>query len=372
MINKDNLVSQINHIAEFKNKNLEKVFFTQYINNARKNIGIVAVLTGIIFLLLIFFDFFIYKEFSCPFLYNISIRIFIFLLSLILLWISQKVKSPNIIINTFFIYEIIFVLSYQIMIILVPKDPIFMDQAMAFLLILFASFLIPGRWIYCLLFSLGIMAEFLIAAPKYINHIPFHQYIGVFIYFLIAILFAAIYSFNINVYKRMQYLRENQLEQLAVTDPLTNIYNRQKFDRAFVQWLNIAKTEETVFAIIMFDLDNFKVLNDTLGHMTGDKVLIECVNVVSVHLRSRDVFARWGGEEFMILLPHTGLEEAAIIAERLRQTIEKSFSTYKPKITASFGVTQYKKDDTTDTIIMRVDSNLYIAKKQGKNCIYFN
>ncbi|ULQ58899.1 GGDEF domain-containing protein [Brucepastera parasyntrophica] len=218
-------------------------------------------------------------------------------------------------------------------------------------------------------FSICVAIGFLITIPAYAGNIPVYQYVGVGIYFVCAILLASIYSYNLNVVRRIQYIKENQLEIMSVTDSLTNIYNRQMFDRTFEKWIQAADSNGSSFSIIMFDLDNFKMLNDSLGHLTGDRVLIDCVEIVRSNLREGDIFARWGGEEFMVLLPRSDLRQASDVAERLRAAIEVYFNAKNIQITASFGATQFRQGDTTDSIIMRVDDNLYSAKEAGKNTV---
>jgi diguanylate cyclase (GGDEF)-like protein len=119
----------------------------------------------------------------------------------------------------------------------------------------------------------------------------------------------------------------------------------------------------------MYDIDYFKNINDTYGHLIGDQVLIKMSNLVLHYIRDVDILARWGGEEFMILLPETNLKGALIVAQNIRKAIEEaSFSQhFKKTITASFGVYEFHKDDTVDNLLQKVDSLLYEAKDSGRN-----
>jgi diguanylate cyclase (GGDEF)-like protein len=156
-------------------------------------------------------------------------------------------------------------------------------------------------------------------------------------------------------------------EHLAETDPLTKIYNRLKFDSIFASEIMRVQRYKTPLSLIIFDIDDFKQINDTYGHNVGDNVLIELTKVVSNNIRTTDIFARWGGEEFVILTPNTDMDHAKELAERLRVAIEDSIFKEAFTVTCSFGVAEFKKGDTTDTLSKRADDALYEAKKSGKN-----
>ncbi len=163
---------------------------------------------------------------------------------------------------------------------------------------------------------------------------------------------------------------ENQRKKfqiVATTDPLVKIANRLKFDTILEKQMEIFKRYGQPFSLIYFDIDHFKKINDELGHKTGDKVLIELAQTVSKDIRKSDTFARWGGEEFVIIAPKTKKEKAYEIAEKLREKIQNHDFKIGRKVTCSFGVTEVKKGDTTTTIITRADKALYEAKKGGRN-----
>ena len=118
---------------------------------------------------------------------------------------------------------------------------------------------------------------------------------------------------------------------------------------------------------MFFDIDYFKKVNDTYGHQIGDHILILLIKLVSKFLRKIDILGRWGGEEFIIILPNTDLKKAISVAEKLRLKIEKYNFFEIGTLTCSFGVTAVSKNDNYDSIIKRVDSLLYKAKKSGRN-----
>ena len=158
-----------------------------------------------------------------------------------------------------------------------------------------------------------------------------------------------------------------KLQQLAETDFLTNIYNRRLFLRFLEAEINKARRYSKAFSLIMFDIDHFKAVNDTYGHDVGDYVLKTTVDVIKKDIRRTDVFVRYGGEEFIIMLPETAIEGAKLCAENTRATIEQSNFDKVKKITISVGVTMFKENDTIDSVTKRVDEALYRAKDNGRN-----
>ncbi|MGB9807959.1 MAG: diguanylate cyclase [Thermosulfidibacteraceae bacterium] len=160
---------------------------------------------------------------------------------------------------------------------------------------------------------------------------------------------------------------QEKLEDLLKRDPLTGIYNRRVLDEEVSMLLNLAKRYNRNLSFVMLDLDNFKSVNDFYGHEVGDEVLKELVRVVKKRLRSSDVFLRFGGEEFLIVLPETDNEGAMKLAEDVRKAIENHTGFPCGRLTVSVGVTSYREGDTLDSIIIRVDEAMYNSKRRGKN-----
>ena len=154
----------------------------------------------------------------------------------------------------------------------------------------------------------------------------------------------------------------------AATDYLTELYNRRYFSECLTAALSAARRHTYPLAMIMIDLDNFKRVNDTHGHSAGDLVLKTFAGLLRDMIRTEDVAARWGGEEFIILLSHTVSDAAAALAERIRSAFEQqSDSSSRFFLSASFGVVQLQENDDADTLIRRADTALYQAKHEGRN-----
>jgi diguanylate cyclase (GGDEF)-like protein len=162
------------------------------------------------------------------------------------------------------------------------------------------------------------------------------------------------------------------IRKLADYDALTNIYSRVKFNEMFPLYINRALSYNERFSIILFDIDHFKSINDTYGHNIGDRVLIELTSVVKSVIREKKmrkntIFSRWGGEEFVVLVQFSDKKKVYQLSEILRKEIESYPFEVVKKVTCSFGVTQFKVDDTQVDIFHRVDNALYEAKDTGRN-----
>ncbi|MBN2530213.1 MAG: diguanylate cyclase [Deltaproteobacteria bacterium] len=164
------------------------------------------------------------------------------------------------------------------------------------------------------------------------------------------------------------------LERQARTDFLTGCFNKNMFNDILSTEMKRSERHGHVFTLIIFDIDDFKLVNDTHGHLAGDAVLRQMAEIVVGSIRQSDALIRWGGEEFFILLPETALEGGALLAEKLRRRIRKFDFEKAGRLSCSFGVAQWKNEVGEDGIIGMADSALYLAKNSGKNrvCVFSN
>ncbi len=160
---------------------------------------------------------------------------------------------------------------------------------------------------------------------------------------------------------------EKELKKLATTDRLTDINNRYKIDVLLEKHIEISRRYERPLSFIYFDIDHFKKINDKYGHKIGDLVLIELASLIKKSIRKSDIFGRWGGEEFLVILPETEKEEAIELAEKLRIAVENHKFNKIKHLTCSFGVAKHRKSDDGQKVIERINKRLYKAKKRGRN-----
>lgn len=161
--------------------------------------------------------------------------------------------------------------------------------------------------------------------------------------------------------------KNQHLTQLATKDSLTEIHNRHMFSELFSKEHSFAKRQKSKLALMMIDLDHFKQVNDNYGHNIGDSVLKEFSVLVSSSIREADLFARWGGEEFVLLLRNAGCEEAYGVGEKIRSLLETRRFDEVGTVTCSIGIAEVYDNDTLTTAIARADSAMYTAKNTGRN-----
>ncbi len=166
-------------------------------------------------------------------------------------------------------------------------------------------------------------------------------------------------------------------KRMAITDGLTKIYNHRFFQELFEKEFKRASRYKSIFSLIMLDIDLFKRINDTYGHLFGDEILKDMSSLVKGCLRTMDILARYGGEEFAVLLPETDLEDAVLTAERIRMAVENhDFPQSKGKpvrVTVSQGVTAFPSSniEKRSDIVAKADAALYEAKEAGRNCVRY-
>lgn len=165
-----------------------------------------------------------------------------------------------------------------------------------------------------------------------------------------------------------EQLEFDRLSRLANFDELTGIYNRRKFNELCDLEYKQAKRYQRPLCGLFFDIDHFKKINDNYGHDAGDLVLEHLANLIMSCTRETDIFARWGGEEFCIILPETLTDNALIMAEHIRQTVNSHIFPKVKQVSVSIGITQLKGNERLETFIKRMDKALYIAKENGRNC----
>ena len=159
----------------------------------------------------------------------------------------------------------------------------------------------------------------------------------------------------------------------SLTDALTNIANRKKFDFVMQKESDYFKSEREPMCLLLADIDHFKSFNDTHGHQTGDQVLRLVAAILKQNVKGRDLAARYGGEEFAVVLPQTSLHDALVVAEQIRKAVankelvKKSTGTKMGRVTLSIGAAEINDNDTIDSLIARADKCLYAAKADGRN-----
>lgn len=183
-------------------------------------------------------------------------------------------------------------------------------------------------------------------------------------YFAFLLLIALFFMWRYFELKRYN----NKLRELSITDKLTGLYNRLKIDEKLKEEYNrVIRYENYQCSIMMIDIDFFKSINDTFGHQKGDEILKNLSELMKKNFRNTDSIGRWGGEEFIIILPNTTIEEAYTSAEKLRISVQENLVTSTNAVTISIGIGTFLANETVDEVLCRIDAALYDAKNQGRN-----
>jgi len=189
-----------------------------------------------------------------------------------------------------------------------------------------------------------------------------------------AIVMIIILLLMLNYYRKSEMSIKNNLIVLTQRDALTNLYNRRTANEKYLNWITGERRRIYPITVILCDIDFFKKINDNYGHDCGDYVLKQIAQLLVDNTRENDVVSRWGGEEFMILLKDTNLNEGSTVAETLRVKTELSSLEYggeKIRITMSFGLATTDQKTDLDQVVNQADKNLYIAKKNGRNQVIY-
>lgn len=183
---------------------------------------------------------------------------------------------------------------------------------------------------------------------------------------------AAVLLLVVFIWNRKLSRLNRELARLSVTDPLTGLYNRLKIDQTLDAEILRAQRTGQALSVIMLDLDHFKQVNDVFGHQAGDQVLVTLAALLRLRTREIDVVGRWGGEEFIVICPHTALDGALALAESVRATIDTHPFARVRHVSASLGVSSYVAGDTGKDLVARADAALYVAKNAGRNRVQAN
>lgn len=358
---------------KYYNKRLESDYLDSIFDFKKMQMLFIMGLTFFIYVLYIGFDFFLLNEqertFAVP-----------FHISMILLWIYLIPSIYYNIFRKFAIFILYLMPIYAVLGTLVfayYHNPVYIIEIYV---ILFWSFVSIGYMFLASVIISSIMATSSAVILYAFNVIVFEAYILHIFTMTVAWVLGLSASYLIELYSRNNYENEieilqmqDELKELSHRDYLTNLYNRRYFNELAQNFMKTAKRDNTYIAVIMLDIDKFKNINDTYGHIMGDEVIKQLASLLKKHMRESDIVSRFGGEEFAVLLPHTNKEEVAIIAEELRVIVEnqdiKIANDKYINFTVSLGVAcvDLENDHDISEALDRADKALYRAKEKGRN-----
>ncbi len=247
----------------------------------------------------------------------------------------------------------------------VYESPDVIMQSFGVLALILAFSLVPNRWIYRTAVCLALTLGFLGLATWMVGGTDSMQLLAAAIYLNLAVVITTAGSYQKERLARLQFAQNSELMQTWTRDELTGLYNRRKFNQEARQWMKRAKEEGSPLSILILDIDDLKKINDSLGHLAGDKVLKQFARITKQTIRTDDTLARWGGDEFAVLLPHTPKDEAEEMAKRIDRAISTALQDFTPAASCSLGTAEIRQNDDLHTFFHRADMDMYRSKAEN-------
>jgi len=357
---------EISFFGEFVDKDLERDFFDYDMRRYANVVGPVALIFGVIYMLFFISDYFAIEN---PFSFIIILVIrAIFLIASVVVY--SAIKRINNYANLAYLitaYEILAIIGF--LVIVGYYKSLTLLLFLSVMAMTLAVYITPNKFIYTQIIAAFLNLSFLIFYAKHIEGMEISMFFKIVAYNLIILIYCNIGAYLTNYYKRKQFLDSKELLRVSITDPLTGIYNRVKFNVELNQWIDYCNRYGNPHSLVMFDIDDFKRVNDGFGHLMGDHVIQNIALTIKKVIRNTDIFARWGGEEFVILLPNTDIYQAMEITNRMRICIQNNKYDKVENITCSFGLVELRQNENAESLLQRADKYLYEAKACGKNAV---
>lgn len=254
-------------------------------------------------------------------------------------------------------------------VLLLYDSPDFMIQSMGVLLTILAIFIVPNRSEYMMGLSLLTAAGFFLYYHFDQQNIELRQYIAAAVYTGLVIVLCAVKAIGSDRYACARFLKGERLEQASTRDFLTNAATRERLEEEARRWMNFCRRQSLPLCLVFVDVDDLKRINDQHGHTMGDIALKEVARIMQTQLRNSDTIARWGGDEFVILLPNVTLQNAVLLLDRVKSAVGQIRLENIVSVSCSFGVVQMKQESTYAQMLAEADAMMYRAKQNGKGNI---
>ena len=354
------------HEDQIKSEQFEsKMDYYDYkLRNSVKSIRVIFVIAGLFNLLLLIPDLLIVQGISSI----ISITVLRVLFSGAAVMIAHQMHK----IKTFKFFSLlmtageIFAIFIFYFVLSRYDEPDFLIQAMGMMTIIIIIFLIPNRWLNMLFVSLCGVAGFFFFSYFYSTYSSL-EFLIAFVYLSLTIGLCAVSAWNVDKHRFNEFQTRRELERIGSIDYLTNTANRFKMEEEAKRWISFCQRQGFPLAVVFIDVDDLKTINDQYGHLVGDTVLSSLSNIIHNQLRSTDLLSRWGGDEFIILLPNILLDDAVRLTERVRDAIANNSLIIGETVTCSFGVAAMRANSTFESLINEADNLMYDSKMAGKN-----
>ena len=362
--------SHRNQDAQYSNKLHDTTFYKYILNRSSHSNRNIVVLFALFNLFLIIPDMINVSSVSS----RIAIVIFrvIFSLSLLLFLMMlpriRHFKRYSIILSSLELTGVILFLF----IIVLYDNPHYLIQSLGYIAIIIGIFLIPNKWVYMLGVAIISFLGYLIITLIFIPEVVINERLAGVVYIIITGLLCSIGARGTEKFRLREYQHIEDLLVVSSTDPLTKASNRLRLEKEGNRLVRKCQQKNLPLCLVFIDIDNMKTINDKYGHLIGDQVLIEVVERIRRFLSTKDLIARWGGDEFIVVLPETDTANAVQIAEKIRNHITNDCFSGGIQISCSFGVASMHANSTFSSLIYDADQRMYEGKKKGKNRVEYD
>jgi diguanylate cyclase (GGDEF)-like protein len=353
----------LDYLCEFRDRGAEADFLEFEKQNSLNIVRFLTLLLGFAFAMFALSDFYYYGNHPAIGL-SAGLRIAALFITVAAFSIAGRIDSYARVLLLITLTELAVFAIYLLNLFILDAGNLPL-QFMSVMLFILTVFLIPNRWKNSIIAGIIIWTGYVVYAAVFQDRAGSPNAAQRGVYLGICLLSCAVFLYGRESSQRRHFAAEQLLEFISITDRLTGVYNRAHFEYILGLWIKNKRHDP--FCLLFFDIDDFKKVNDVHGHNAGDRVLTETAAAVSKSIRDDDVFARWGGEEFVVLFGSTGVERAAELAERLRRAVEAYASDDSMKVTISIGVAGYEREETIPEFVGRADEYMYRAKQAGKN-----
>ncbi len=374
-------------LAEFSDRDTEASFQSHVQPIVTRQLRTALVVWGILLLLFAIPDY-LGMGLTGPFYYLLAYRV-VMAITLFILYLTITPETNIFKISYPVMWFVIVYISGFMLFFIYRPDVVYLVIGVLMIQLLALLVFIPIRFIMS--FSAAVYGVFIILLTRFLLGTTAEKMISLFVILLLPVGVGAATTHRLGIMHRREYALwiktqkinrqleeeinrriklEAALQEMAATDPLTGLYNRRECDILFRHEMERANRLNTPLSVGLIDLDHFKQVNDTYGHAAGDEVLRRTARLFRENLRTMDIVGRWGGEEFIIMLPEMAIDQANITGNRLLQALAATdidAGSALIKITATIGITQLLPGDKMDEIISRADAALYKGKEAGRN-----
>lgn len=353
-----------------RSSEMKAIYMDYKLITSMKRLKVIFAIVGVFNLMLLIPDVIMLENIND----RISVVIVRVVLSLLLLVTFLNLKSiktfktMSLLISAF---EILAMLSF-IYVLALYNNPNFLIQTMGMLILIITVFLVPNQFKYMLAVTLLGASGFLVFSYLYLEGINMMEFSAAAVYIAVDIMLCANIGWIAEQHQYQEFAATRKLESIGSIDYLTNIASRYKMDEDAARWISFCHNHNLPLSMSFVDIDDFKLINDKYGHLTGDSVLVDLTKLIRSKLRNTDIIARWGGDEFVLLFPSSALTETVAIMEDMKLSINEHVFIKGIKITCCYGVVEMKNGSDFQSMIKEADVLMYIGKKNDKNNLQFN